>query len=372
MGIRRAQASLALSENYVIIFCMPRSELTADARRTARDLGYHPLRVLRVVHETPEACTFVLEVPAELRDSFAYQAGQFVNVRVQTAGDEHVRCYSMSSSPAVDPELQITVKRVHEGVVSNWLCDNAEEGAFLDVGLPTGFFQLTPGDDDVVAFAAGSGITPVFSLIKAAIATTDRRVRLLYANRDSDAVIFARELDLLARQHPDRLSLVHHLDVERGFVEQQAVEAFAAEVSGPCYLCGPEPFMDIVETTLLHLGVSPEQLHIERFSPLPTPLPPMADDGSIDALVTIELDGRTETTQHRPGMTLLQTARQAGLSPPFSCESGNCATCMAHLDEGTCSMLANNALTDEEVADGWVLTCQAVPTSGPVRVVYGF
>ena len=104
-------------------------------------------------------------------------------------------------------------------------------------------------------------------------------------------------------------------------------------------------------------------MHVERFAPAPPPVPPPPADGTSDAQITIELDGRSETTQHRPGTTVLQTARQAGLAPPFSCESGNCATCMAHLDEGACTMLANNALTDEEVADGWVLTCQAVPAS---------
>ncbi|MGO9456004.1 MAG: 2Fe-2S iron-sulfur cluster-binding protein [Acidimicrobiales bacterium] len=352
---------------------MSGSELTADARRAPRDLGYHSLRVLRVVRETEEARSFVLDVPPELRQAYAYRAGQFVNVRAAVDGTEHVRCYSMSSSPGVDPELQVTVKRVPDGIVSNFLCDCVTAGDLLEVGLPTGFFQLTEEDEDVVAFAAGSGITPVFSLLKAALAGTDRRVHLLYANRDRPAVIFAEELDHLARTHADRLRVVHHLDDEQGFVDDEAVVALADGTgSGPCYLCGPEPFMDTVERALLGAGVTPGRLHVERFSPTPPPLPPPPADGTTDVLVTIELDGRTESTPHRPGATILQTARQAGLAPPFSCESGNCATCMAHLAEGSCSMLANNALTDDEVADGWVLTCQAVPTSGPVRVVYGF
>jgi ferredoxin-NADP reductase len=352
---------------------MPGSELAANSRRAPRDLGYHPLRVLRVIEETDEAASFVLDVPEDLREAFAYESGQFVNVRVEVEGSEHVRCYSMSSSPAVDPELQVTVKRVPGGVVSNWLCDQVHAGDLLDVGVPAGFFQLTGEDDDIIAFAAGSGITPVFSLVKAALATTGRRVHLLYANRDRDAVIFAEELDLLALEHPDRLRVTHRLDVEQGFVDDEAVLALAAGADdGPCYLCGPEPFMDTVERALLGSGVAEARLHVERFATAPPDVPPPTPDGSTDVLVTIQLDGRTESTQHRPGMTILQTARQAGLSPPFSCESGNCATCMAHLDEGTCSMLANNALTEDEIAEGWVLTCQAVPTSGPVRVVYGF
>jgi ferredoxin-NADP reductase len=324
------------------------------------------------VVETDEARSFVLDIPPDLHEAFSYAAGQFVNVRVVVDGEEHVRCYSMSSTPGVDPHLSITVKRVPEGLVSNWLCDTVVDGDLLDVGLPAGFFQLTATDDDVIAFAAGSGITPVFSLMKAALATTDRRVHLLYANRDREAVIFGGELDVLAGRHPDRLRVLHHLDAERGFVDEEVVRQFAAlAADGQCYLCGPEPFMDTVERALLGAGVHPDRLHVERFSPAPPPVPPPPADGATDAQITIELDGRTETTQHRPGMTVLQTARQAGLAPPFSCESGNCATCMAHLDEGACTMLANNALTDDEVADGWILTCQAVPTRGPVRVVYG-
>ena len=258
-----------------------------DARRAPRDLGYHPFRVLRVVKETDEASSFVLDVPPELRQAFAYQAGQFVNIKVTMDGAEHVRCYSMSSTPAVDPDLQVTVKRVLGGAVSNWLCDRLGEGDVVDVGLPSGFFQLNEEDDDILAFAAGSGITPVFSLVKDALATTDRRVHLLYANRDHDAVIFARDLELLARRHADRLRVVHHLDTERGLVDAGAVGNLAAGIDGPCYLCGPEPFMDVVKDALTQLGVGPKRLHIEQFSPAPTPLPPTASDGTTDLQVTV-------------------------------------------------------------------------------------
>ena len=335
------------------------------------DHRFHELTVRRVVRETDEARSFVLDVPAELRGAFAYDAGQFCTFRVRIDGEPQLRCYSMSSSPAVDHELQVTVKRVPGGGVSNWMNDALEPGSVIEVTCPAGVFRLRPGDGDIVAFAAGSGITPVISIMKEALATTARRVRLLYANRDADAVIFAAELVDLAGRHPDRLEVSHHLDVERGFVDAAAVAPFVGDPDAEYYLCGPAPFMDTVEAALVDRGVDGERVHVERFTPV---VPPAPDPPSVapagPTVVTIALDGRTGAVQHRPGTTILQTARQLGLAPPFSCESGNCATCMAKLVHGTVKMYVNNALTDDEVADRWILTCQSVPTSAAVSVVY--
>lgn len=340
-----------------------------------RDHGYHPLTVRRVVHETADASSFVFDVPAHLRDAFAYEAGQFLTFRVQIDGETHHRCYSMSSSPAVDDELQVTVKRVPSGVVSNWMNDTLAPGDVVEATLPAGVFCLGPGDRDLVAFSAGSGITPVFSLLKTALAVTSRRVRLLYANRDRDSVIFGTDLDALVEQHPERLEVVHHLDVDKGFVDATALGPLVgAARDADVYICGPDPFMDIVEGALLEQGVDAARIHIERFTPatqLPAPEPPEADPSEAAAQITVELDGRTDTVDHHPGTTILQAARQMGMAPPFSCESGSCATCMARLVDGDATMNVNNALTDDEVADGWVLTCQAVPATSTVHVVYG-
>jgi 3-ketosteroid 9alpha-monooxygenase subunit B len=290
---------------------------------------------------------------------------------VHLDGEVHHRCYSMSSSPSVDDELQVTVKRVPGGLVSNWMIDSLDPGDVVEASVPAGVFRLAPGDGEIVAFSAGSGITPVFSLLKSALATTDRRVRLYYANRDREAVIFAAELHALDERFPDRLEVIHHLDVERGFVDAGAVRPFLGDTaSAEFYVCGPGPFMDIVEGTLLEQGVDADRIHIERF----TPAEPVADaddeDVATTTQVTIGLGGRTDTVEHRPGITILQTARQMGMAPPFSCESGTCATCMAKLVEGSVKMHVNDVLTDDEVADGWVLTCQSVPTSTSVHIVY--
>jgi ferredoxin len=196
-------------------------------------------------------------------------------------------------------------------------------------------------------------------------------VRVLYANRDADSVIFARSFDELAQEYGERLGVASRFDVEHGFVDAAAVTSFVATANDADYfICGPAPFMDIVETALLDGGVPPERVHIERFGPAPTP--PAAADVADDSVaqVTIELKGRAQTTTHHPGTTILQTARQMGLAPPSSCEAGSCATCMARLIEGTVAMHVNDALTDDEVAEGWILTCQSVPTSATVSVVY--
>jgi ferredoxin-NADP reductase len=346
-----------------------------------RNHGFHELGIRDVVRETAEASSFVLDIPAELRDVYAYTAGQFLTFRAPVGGQVHLRSYSMSSSPDVDAELQVTVKRVPGGVVSNWMIDTLRPRDTIEATPPAGVFCLGADESDVVAFSGGSGITPVFSILKTALATTSRRIHLLYANRDRDSIIFAAAIDELAARHPGRLHVTHHLDVEQGFLDAAGARPFAEIAPGAqYYVCGPGPFMDIVEGALLDASVEDARIHIERFTPAePAPEPDLAtgiagaattEPGATQ--VTIELDGRTETVEHRKGTTILQTARQMGLAAPFSCEAGSCATCMARVLEGEVTMHVNNALTDDEVADGWILTCQSVPTSPSVRVRYGY
>jgi ferredoxin-NADP reductase len=346
-----------------------------------RDHGFHPLRVRRVVQETRDAKSFVFEVPADLRDAFAYEAGQFCTFRVPLDDDELLRCYSMSSSPDTDDELMLTVKRVPGGRVSNWLLDAVSEGDELAVTLPTGVFTLRDHPTPIVAFAGGSGITPVISVLKSALATTDRQVRLLYANRDADAVIFGAALDALVAEHAPRLQVTHHLDVEAGFVHADLVRDFVGDdLDADFYLCGPTPFMDVIEDTLELAAVAPEQVFVERFAnasvasraeePPATPREARSPEPVVTETVTIVLGGKAHEVRYQAGETFLETARRAGLRAPFSCESGSCATCMARLEVGEAKMRVNNALLPDEVDEGWVLTCQGLPTSPTAKVVY--
>jgi 3-ketosteroid 9alpha-monooxygenase subunit B len=334
--------------------------------------GFAPLRVKRVVRETDDAVSLVLDVPEQSARRFRYQAGQYLTLHVTVAGRDLRRCYSMSSAP-VEDELRITIKRDPGGVVSNWINDTAAEGDELRVAPPEGRFVLRgelSGATELVAFAGGSGITPIMSLARAAVDDPDRRVRLFYANRSRDSVIFEGPLDRLVAEHGDRVLLHKHFDEDDGVVTPAAVEAFvAAAGDAHYYVCGPGPFMDTVESALLGAGVKPSRLHLERFS-VAAAEPSAIDLSAATEEVVIELDRSVTTAAYRKGETLLQTARAAGLRAPASCETGSCGTCMARVIEGTASMINNDALEDDEVEEGWVLTCQSLPSSRKVRVSY--
>jgi 3-ketosteroid 9alpha-monooxygenase subunit B len=348
---------LDTSDKYLILLTM-----------MSEDSEFAPLRIKRVVRETTDAVSLVLDVPEHCSRRFRYKAGQFLTLQVEVAGDRHRRCYSMSSSPHSGDDLQITVKRDPGGLVSNWLNDIASAGSEIHAAPPEGRFVLAERDRDIVAFAGGSGITPIFSLIGAALAGTSRRVRLYYANRSRESVIFGQSLTALADANPDRLQVTHHFDDDAGVVAPAAVEEFVgAGQDVDYYVCGPRAFMDTVEASVLAAGVPRDRLHSERFE-VATADP--GDTTTTTEEVTIELDRRTTTMRYRQGDTLLQCVRSAGLKAPYSCETGSCGTCMARIVEGSARMINNDALDDDEVADGWVVTCQSLPTSRTVRVVF--
>ena len=197
-------------------------------------------------------------------------------------------------------------------------------------------------------------------------------MRLFYANRGRDSVIFAGVLEDLAAQYPERFEIVFHYDDERGVVTPAAVASFAGGGHADHYICGPTPFMDTVEAAVGEAGAPRARVHLERFAVVPAPadLTTVADtDVTTDAVVFL-LDRKTTRASYRAGDTLLQTARTAGLKAPASCETGSCGTCMAKIVEGTARMLNNDALDEDEVEEGWVLTCQSLPTSPTVRVDY--
>jgi len=316
--------------------------------------------VTRIVRETADARTFVL---APHQGPFSYRAGQYCTFRVRLDGADLLRSYSMSSAPETDDELMTTVKRVPGGLVSNWLHDKVGEGDEVELTRPAGVFCLRPADVPLLGFAGGSGITPILSLAKSALATTDRAVRLLCADRDRESAIFDAALTELAGRYPGRLTVVRHLDAERGFVDEAEVRDFVGDDgAADCYLCGPEPFMDLVQAAL----PGPGAVFTERFGSAPT----STSGEEVDGKVTIVLGRKRVSVPRHAGETLLESARRAGLTPPFSCEAGNCATCMGRLTEGSATMRVNDALEDDEVEEGYILTCQAIPDTADITVVY--
>jgi 3-ketosteroid 9alpha-monooxygenase subunit B len=333
------------------------------------DTDYHPLTVVDVVDETADTKSFVLDIPAALEPTFSYVAGQFCTFRATIEGERVVRCYSMSSSPDIGDRFMTTVKRVPSGRMSNWMNDELASGDSIEVLRPTGLFVLHPRDIPIVAFAGGSGITPILSIIKSAMATTERPMRLIYANRDRDSVIFGSELDKIREQSGGRLSIHHHIDSESGFLDPPSCVALVeGRSNADFYICGPGPYMETVERGLETLGISTTQLFIERFV-MPEDVPTLTERSATESLV-FKMARKEHSVAYRAGETILESARRAGLNPPFSCESGSCATCMAHLDEGSATMRVNNALSPDEVDTGWVLTCQSIPSSRTVVVNY--
>jgi 3-ketosteroid 9alpha-monooxygenase subunit B len=326
--------------------------------------------VTRIIKETADTRTFVLD-PHE--QPFAYRAGQFCTFRVTVDGEDLYRSYSMSSAPETDSELMTTVKRVAGGRVSNWMVDNVVEGDELTMTRAAGTFVLSPSSVPLLAFAGGSGITPILSLAKSALATTDRVVRILCADRDRASVIFEAVIDELVERYPGRVSVDRHIDVEHGLLEPDAVTKFVgSDTDAECYVCGPEGFMAVVRSAL------PDEARVlvEDFDaspPVKTAATEVADGahgGAAGGTVTIHLERKKVSVPQVAGETLLETARRAGLSPPFSCEAGNCGTCMARLTEGSATMRTNDVLEDDELADGYILTCQAVPDTPSVTVQY--
>ncbi len=327
---------------------------------------FHRATVTRIIKETADASTFVL---APDDGPFPYRAGQYCTFRVTVDGEDLYRSYSMSSAPETDPELATTVKRVPTGKVSNWMLDHLAEGDEVVLTRPAGTFCLDSTSAPLLGFAGGSGVTPILSLTKSALATTKRSVRLLCADRDRESVIFESAISDLVDRYPDRLEVVRHIDDDRGLLDAPTVRMFVGpDVDADCYVCGPEGFMAVVKSAL----PGPGRVFVENFEVEPKvhEAAPAASPPATSGTATIHLGRKKVEVPLVAGETLLESARRAGLSPPFSCEAGNCGTCIGKLTDGHATMRNNDVLEQDEIDDGYILTCQGVPDSESITVVY--
>ncbi len=339
---------------------------------------YHRLTVKAVTEETPDARSITLAVPEGLADSFHYRPGQFLTLRLAVDGRHLPRCYSMSSTPGLDDALRVTVKRVAGGRGSGWLCSKLRPGDSLEVMAPAGIFTPAGLDGDFVLAAGGSGITPVFSILRAVLARGAGRIRLIYANRDEGSVIFRDALKALAAEHPSRLQVIHWLDSVQGTPSVAQLAAFGRGFEGAqAFICGPGPFMDAMATALAGAGLDPERVHVERFVSLPdeeSAPPAVAADApppQVDAAeVSLLLDG----TEHRfncgGSETLLDAAERQGITLPHSCRVGMCASCMCQVEEGEVVLHHNDALDARDLARRWTLACQATPATARLKVKF--
>lgn len=368
-------------------------------------MSIHRLRVTRVIAETADACSIELGIPADAADQFAYKPGQFLTVRVPSDRTGSVaRCYSLCSAPHEAGGLRVTVKRSKDGYASNWLCDNAVVGMTLDVLAPAGIFTPKSLDTDLLLMAGGSGITPIISILKAALAKGSGKVALIYANLDESSVIFADELAELGRNYPDRLVVVHWLQSVQGLpsVEQLAAVA-AAWADREAFVCGPGPFMDATAAALTTLGFERRRVHIEKFKSLPrnpfeveeaaakeaAEAAAIADaeaDSVVDGVdaeadenptedgapttLTVELDGEHHEFVWPRQQKLLDFLLAKGLQAPYSCREGACSACACRIVAGEVKLLHNEVLEPEDLDDGIVLACQAVAITDDITVSY--
>ena len=302
---------------------------------------YYQVPVAEVIRETDDACSLVLDVPPALLATFSYRPGQFVTVRVPSDLTGSVaRCYSLSSSSVAGERPAVTVKRTAGGYASNWIFDRVAAGTVLDLLPPAGTFSPRSLDGDFLLFAAGSGITPVMSILKSALAAGRGRVVLVYANRDERSVIFGSALARLACESAGRLVVVHWLDSLLGVPSAAALAALARPyASWDAYVCGPDPYLALVREAL---GGSGRRVHVERFLSLAeNPFEETAVSSGLTATLSVTLDGATTPLPWPAGARMLDVLIDAGLDAPYSCRQGICGACACQLTGGEVEMAHN-------------------------------
>jgi ring-1,2-phenylacetyl-CoA epoxidase subunit PaaE len=350
--------------------------------------AFHPLLVTDVRRETDDTVSVAFAVPPELADAYRFQHGQHLTMRTRLDGEEVRRSYSICSG-LDDRELRVAVKHLPAGRFSGWLHASLRPGDTVDVLTPSGRFTV-PLDPSrarhYLAIAAGSGITPIVSIVKTVLAGEPRStVTLVYGNRSVSSIIFRDELDDLKNRHMGRFQLLHLLSREQqevpllnGRITGDKIRALARTVIDldsvdEVFLCGPEPMTLEVRDTLVSLGLDPQHLHLELFgTPYTTAArvtPPDSPAGE-RRHVTVVLNGVKTELDVPTSQSVLEAGLAAGLDLPFSCKGGVCATCRARVCEGALDMAANFALEPWEVEAGYVLTCQSRPVSDSIVVDY--
>jgi 3-ketosteroid 9alpha-monooxygenase subunit B len=331
--------------------------------------AYHQVRVAEVISETDDTFSLVLAIPPELAGAFAYRPGQFLTVRIPHDDGSVARCYSLSSSPHAGDPPTITVKRTAAGHASNWLADHARAGFVLDTLPPAGTFCPGSLEGDFLLFAAGSGITPVMSILKSALAAGRGRVVLIYANRDECSVIFASELRRLAAES-GRLLVIHWLDSLHGEPSAAGLAAMARPyTAAEAFACGPDPYLAVVRQALGRLGV--KAVHVERFLSLAeNPFEATEVAGGVAAALQVSLDGITRQVPWPAGARMLDVLIDEGLDAPYSCREGICGACACQLTGGEVEMAHNEVLEEGDLAEGYILACQALAVTAGVSITY--
>jgi ring-1,2-phenylacetyl-CoA epoxidase subunit PaaE len=350
---------------------------------------FHRLAVHDLRRETEDAVSMTFSIPKELEGDYSFAPGQYLTLRTTLDGEEVRRSYSICSGPD-DGELRIAVKKVDGGAFSNWAAEDLKVGDELDVMTPTGRFGIAPAPEAArvhVGFAAGSGITPILSIIKGVLAREpDSRFFLFYGNRSTTSMLFLEELEELKDRFMQRLSLFHVISGEEqdipilhGRLDGEKVRVLLrslvpAESVDYVFVCGPAGMSEEIEATCRDMGIAEEKIHVERFvsefGGKPRPKKIVEPGAPPKALASLIIDGKRREVPVADGEAILDAALRAGMDLPFACKGGMCSTCRAKLVEGKAEMEVNYSLDPWELQAGFILTCQARPCSEKVVVDY--
>ena len=343
---------------------------------------FYKLKIKEVKRETATAVSVLFNVPTELQENYRFVAGQYVNLKLTLDGVEIRRAYSICASPE-SGDLRIAIKAVKSGLFSKFANSNLKAGDTIEVGSPEGKFVFEPQIDrqkNYIGFAAGSGITPVISIIKTVLKMeTKSSFVLVYGNKSIETALFYDQIRDLQQQFTGRF-LVHYVFSEAkvegelfGRIETAAVNYVFnkhKEINfDKSFLCGPEAMISTVSAILKGKNIAEKDIKFELFSTATSQIVP-ANLENGHTKITILVDGESTIFEMSKKQTVLEAALKQGLDAPYSCQGGICSSCLARVTEGTVEMKKNSILTDSEIAEGLILTCQAVPTSSVLAVDY--
>ncbi len=354
--------------------------------------GFYRLKVDKIVRETADAVSIRFLVPPPLKAMFDYKAGQFLTLHAMINGQDIRRSYSVCESPYLDEMPTVAVKMVDDGRMSKFLNETLKEGDLIEAMPPMGNFTVIPDPArsvHYVLFGGGSGITPLKSILKTVLYREPlSRITLFYANRDLESIIFKSKLETLKAEFDDRLEIVHILDnppsdwnglsgmLDPTIIERLVKVKIDAFESAHFFICGPGGLMALVKSTLQSMNIADDHIHLEYFTAVvhtDEELNAAAEEESDEIItrkVKIELYGMEDEIEVKPNKTILEAAQDAGLDPPFSCTVGVCTTCRAKLHSGRVKMDEREGLSDAEIEEGYILTCQSHPLTGDVDLSY--
>lgn len=352
----------------------------------------HDITIKEIKRETPEAVSIYLDIPANLKEEFKYIPGQYLTFDININGEDVRRAYSLCTSPYTDEVPAIAVKQVEGGKMSTYLNQHAKAGDVIKVMAPNGKFiaEMNAGSQKhYVLFGGGSGITPLRSILKSVLTQeSNSKVTLIYANRNPESVIFNEDLNEWVNSYPDRFKLFHSYDNApagwfglKGYLDNDKIgQILNSRIEGSylnCeyYICGPSPMMDVVKNGLSKNGINENNIHTEYFT-APTSsteeVVEVVDDSNFTGMgkVTVHVYGKTHELEMDDQTTILDATNHEGLQAPYSCTIGVCTTCRAKVHKGKVHMLEREGLSDAEVEEGYVLTCQSQIRSSEVEITF--